>query len=189
MDFKGIFNGEALTLEQFAERTKKMKLEDLSSGAYVDKGKYDSDTNKLLDDLAEAKNTIASLEASKGDVDALQAELDRYKQAEAEREKAEREATEAAKLLERFNAVKGENQFSSDYAEKGVLEAFRNALADPQNIGRGDAELFADLTRDKEGVFASKNPSVNMGGIGHVDPDAAPTNLAGALKERYEMKG
>lgn len=144
---------------------------------------------KLQSDLEDAKAALAALEASKGDADALQAELDHYRQAEAEREKAEQEAAEAARLMERFNAVKGENKFSSEFTEKGVLEAFRSALADPANEGKGDAELFAALTRDKEGVFASKNPPVNMGGIGPVDGNREPTSLAGALKERYEMKG
>ena len=35
MDFKSIFNGESLTLEQFLEKTKGMKLADLSGGEYV----------------------------------------------------------------------------------------------------------------------------------------------------------
>ena len=41
MDFTSIFNGEALTLEQFTEKTKAMKLADLSGGEYVAKGKYE----------------------------------------------------------------------------------------------------------------------------------------------------
>lgn len=153
------------------------------------KKKLQSDLEEVNKQLVEAQTTITTLEASKGDVDAIKAELGRYKQAEAEREKAEQEAAEAAKLMERFNAVKGENKFSSEFAEKGVLDAFRSALSDPANEGKGDAELFAALTRDKEGVFASKNPPVNMGGFGPVDGAGAPTSLSGALKERYEMKG
>ena len=39
MDFTSIFNGESLTLAQFNEKTKGMKLADLSTGEYVAKGK------------------------------------------------------------------------------------------------------------------------------------------------------
>lgn len=179
MDFTSIFNGEALTLEQFTEKTKAMKLADLSGGEYVAKGKYDADTKKLRDDLAEAKNTIATLENSKGDADALQAELDKYKQAEEQRKKDEQAATERAKLMERFNAVKGDKVFSSEYAENGVLEAFSKAVADPANTGKGDAELFSALTKDKDGVFKSNHPPVNMGGVKSW-PDPETDNMTDA---------
>lgn len=123
------------------EKTQGMKLEDLASGGYVTKGKYDSDTKKLRDDLTEAKSTIASLESSKGDAAALQAELDKYKQAEARRQADEKAAAEHARVLERFHAAKGDKEFSSEYAESGAMDAFAKALADPGNVGKGDAEL------------------------------------------------
>ena len=72
MDFTSIFNGEALTLEQFAEKTKAMKLADLSGGEYVAKGKYETDTKKLRDELNDAKDTISALEAAKDDTNAVQ---------------------------------------------------------------------------------------------------------------------
>lgn len=155
MDFTEIFNGESLTLEQFNERTSGMKLADLSGGEYVAKGKYDSDLKKARDDLKTAKETIATLEANKGDTEALQAELDKYKQADEARQKAEQEAAAHAALVERFNKVKGDREFSSPYAESGVMDAFRQAIADPANTGKGDAELFDTLTKD---AAVWKNP-------------------------------
>ena len=64
MDFSSIFNGEALTMEQFAEKTKGMKLADLSTGAYVAKGKYDEDLKSAQSALEEAKKTVAALETN-----------------------------------------------------------------------------------------------------------------------------
>lgn len=155
MDFTEIFKGESLTLEQFTERTKEMKLADLSGGEYVAKGKYDADVKKAKDDLKTAKDTIATLEAAKGDTEALQAELDKYRQADEARQKAEQEAAAHAALVERFNKVKGDREFSSPYAESGVMDAFRQAIADPANTGKGDAELFDMLTKD---ATVWKNP-------------------------------
>lgn len=129
------------------------------------KGKLQKDVDTMKSQLAEAKETIATLEANKGDTAALQAELDKYKQAEEQRKQEEKDAAERAKILERFNAAKGDKEFSSEYAEKGVLDAFSKAIVDPANTGKGDAELFASLTHDKEGVFKSAHPPVNMGGI------------------------
>ena len=156
MDFTEIFKGESLTLEQFTERTKEMKLADLTSGEYVAKGKYDSDLKKARDDLKTAKDTIATLEAAKGDTEALQAELDKYKQADEARQKAEQEAAAHAALVERFGKVKGDREFSSQFAESGLLDAFNKAISDPANTGKGDKELFDDLTKDAAGIW--KNP-------------------------------
>ena len=156
MDFTEIFKGESLTLEQFNERTASMKLADLTSGEYVAKGKYESDLKKARDELKTARDTIATLEANKGDMDALQAELDKYKQADEARQKAEQEAAAHAALVERFGKVKGGREFSSEYAENGLLEAFNKAINDPANTGKGDKELFEALTKDAAGIW--KNP-------------------------------
>lgn len=156
MDFTEIFKGESLTLEQFTERTAEMKLADLSGGEYVAKGKYEADVKKAKDELKTAKETIATLEANKGDTEALQAELDKYKQADEARQKAEQEAEAHAALVERFGKVKGDREFSSEYAESGLLDAFNKAISDPANTGKGDKELFDALTKDATGLF--KNP-------------------------------
>lgn len=156
MDFTEIFKGESLTLEQFNERTKEMKLADLSGGEYVAKGRYDADVKKVKDDLKTAKDTIATMEAAKGDTDALQAELEKYRQADEARQKAEQEAASHAALVERFGKVKGDRDFSSQFAESGLLDAFSKAINDPTNTGKGDKELFDALTKDAAGLF--KNP-------------------------------
>ena len=156
MDFTEIFKGESLTLEQFTERTASMKLADLTSGEYVAKGKYDSDLKKARDELKTAKETIATLEANKGDTDALQAELDKYRQADEARQKAEQEAAAHKAMEDRFNAVLGDKQFANDLVRNGTLDAFSRALNDPANTGKGDKELFDALTKDAAGIW--KNP-------------------------------
>lgn len=156
MDFTEIFNGESLTLEQFNERTANMKLADLSTGEYVAKGKYESDVKKAKDELKTAKDTIATLEANKGDTEALQAELDKYKAADEKRQQEAAEVAKHAELVERFGKVKGDREFSSKFAEAGLLDEFNKAISDPANTGKGDKELFDALTKDAVGLF--KNP-------------------------------
>ena len=156
MDFTEIFKGESLTLEQFNERTASMKLADLSTGEYVAKGKYDSDLKKARDELKTAKDTIATLEANKGDTEALQSELDKYKQADEARQKAEQEAAAHKAMEDRFNAVLGDKQFANDLVRNGTMDAFFRALNDPANTGKGDKELFDALTKDAAGIW--KNP-------------------------------
>lgn len=134
------------------------------------KTKMQPEIDGLKQQLTEAKDTITTLEASKGDADALQAELDKYRQADEKRQQEAAEAAARAELMERFGRVKGDREFSSEFAESGVLDAFHKAINDPANKGKGDAELFDGLTKDKDGVFKSKNPPANMGGIGGNEP-------------------
>ena len=110
--------------------------------------------------LKKAQETIATLEANKADVDALQKQLDQYKQAEAERAEAEKQAREEAELEARFSAVVGDKKFIHDMVREGVKRDFGAALKDKQYLGKGDAEIFAALTKDKD-YFASQNPAGN----------------------------
>lgn len=106
--------------------------------------------------LKEAQETIKTMEANKGDLEGLQAELEKYKQAEADRQQAEQEAAARAAIMERFNKAAEGKEFSNDLAKNGLMEAFRSAVNDPANTGKGDAELFGMLTKDVPGLF--KNP-------------------------------
>lgn len=159
MDFTSIFNGEALTLAQFNEKTKGMKLADLSTGEYVAKGKDNEqkeEIESLKRRLAEKDETIANLEKAKGDADSMQKELDRYKQAEADREKAEKEAQMDAILTQTAESALEGREFVNDYTRNYFLGELKKAIQDPANKGKKPADLFADMTKDVDGVF--KNP-------------------------------
>ena len=159
MDFTSIFNGEALTLAQFNEKTKGMKLADLSTGEYVAKGKDNEqkeEIESLKRQLAEKDETIANLEKAKGDADSMQKELDRYKQAEADREKAEKEAQMDAILTQTAESALEGCEFVNDYTRNYFLGELKKAIQDPANKGKKPADLFADMTKDVDGVF--KNP-------------------------------
>ena len=159
MDFTSIFNGEALTLAQFNEKTKGMKLADLSTGDYVAKGKDNEqkeEIESLKRQLAEKDETSANLEKAKGDADSMQKELDRYKQAEADREKAEMEAQMDAILTQTAESALEGREFVNDYTRNYFLGELKKAIQDPANKGKKPADLFADMTKDVDGVF--KNP-------------------------------
>jgi hypothetical protein len=159
MDFTSIFNGEALTLAQFNEKTKGMKLADLSTGEYVAKGKDNEqkeEIESLKRQLAEKDETIANLEKAKGDADSMQKELDRYKQAEADREKAKKEAQMDAILTQTAESALEGREFVNDYTRNYFLGELKKAIQDPANKGKKPADLFADMTKDVDGVF--KNP-------------------------------
>ena len=159
MDFTSIFDGKALTLEEFQAKTKDMKLADLSGGEYVAKGKF-SDQAKELDglrtQLAEKDQTIANLEKAGGDAKKMAEELEKYKQAEAERKRAEKEAETDQILTAAAEQALDGKEFINDYTRAHFVAELKKAIADPANKGKSPAKLFETMTKDADGIF--KNP-------------------------------
>lgn len=159
MDFKSIFNGESLTLEQFNEKTKGMKLADLSSGGYVDKKKFDDqkvELDRLKGDLADRDKTISNLEAAGGNVETMRKELEGYRQAEANRKKAEKEAETDRILTEAAEQALDGKEFVNDFTRNHFVSELKKAIADPANKGKRAVKLFEDMTKDLDGIF--RNP-------------------------------
>lgn len=159
MDFTSIFDGKSLTLEEFQNKTKGMKLVDLSTGDYVEKNKdqdQKAEIARLKQQLEEKDQTIANLEKASGDAEKVQAELDKYKQAEAERKKAEKEAETDQILTAAAEQVLEGKEFINDYTRAHFVAELKKAIADPANKGKSPAKLFESMTKDADGIF--KNP-------------------------------
>lgn len=137
--------------------------------AFVSKTDFNAKNDALKTaqgELKAAQDTMAELEKAKGNAAELQKQIDQYKQAEAERQEAERQAAARAEIAGRFDKARGEREFSHEYIRSGVLADFEKALADDANKGKGDAEIFDALTKDKDGIFKSMNPPAVMRGAG-----------------------
>lgn len=131
--------------------------------------KLQADLDSVKNELATAKATISQLEASKGDVEALQKQIDDYKAADKKRAEDAAAAAEKAELEERFGIVANGKTFIHDMVKAGVLADFGAALKDKTNRGKSDAEIFEQLTKDK-GYFSSQAPNVpsqpKLGNVG-----------------------
>ena len=68
--------------------------------------------------------------------------------------------------------MSGDRKYLHEMVRAGVMADFGKALQDKANRGKGDKEIFDDLTRDK-GYFASQNPPADMGPVGNISPDDA----------------
>lgn len=139
---------------------------------------YDDLSGKLKtaqDDLTAEKIKVGKLEKAKGDADALQKVIDDYKAADEKRSADEKAAALRADVETRFGKALGERKFAHDYIKSGVLNDFEKALTDEANKGKGDSEIFDTLTKDKEGIFASQNPTTHFGGMGGGSADSNAT--------------
>ena len=125
------------------------------------KGKSDdqkAELESLRTQLAEKDETIANLEKAKGDAATIQAELDKYKQAEAERAKAEKEAQMDAILTQTAESALEGREFVNEYTRAHFLGELKKAIQDPSNKGKKPADLFSDMTKDADGVFKNPEP-------------------------------
>ncbi len=129
-----------------------------------EKYKTELDTaNKQIEtitaELDGLKESNASAEDWKAKYEKFKATVDAEK---AEAKKAQLEAEKRANMQNRFNAVIGDRKFShpaieADYFEKFIAEADK---AD----GRGDNDIFTDLTKDDGQAFVGNTVTVTMAG-------------------------
>ena len=150
-----------------------------ANGADVEKGK--AKVTALEAELKTAKETIdktstefealkstnASAEEYKSKYEALVAENEaKAKQAEADRIAREK----ADGLDKRFETVVGDKKFSHEAIRADYRRRFENALADKENEGKSDADIFFALHKDDknafEGVTAVKLAGGRSQGVG-----------------------
>lgn len=113
------------------------------------KGKKE-DFDKLNAEFEALKTANASGEEWKTKYEAIVAENEaKAKQAEAERVARER----AEGLDKRFDAVVGDKKFSHDAIRADYRRKFENALAEKENEGKSDNEIFHALSKDDATAF------------------------------------
>lgn len=119
------------------------------------------DLEKRIGELTEKSNTA---EDYKKQLDELKADI-------AAKDEADKKAKADLELTEAIEAAFGEKKFTSDYVRKGIIDDMKVEIAKPENKGKGYAELFEALTKDKEGIFANPNPAGGVAGMGRVGAD------------------
>lgn len=149
-----------------------------SYGAGVEKAKADTET--LKSQMAEKDKAITELNEKIKAFDGtgetlkeLQDKVQAYEQKETERIEAEKQAQIDAELRQRFLANVGENKFKHEDIENGRFNAFKSALADEKFKGKGDAEIFAEVTKDMDCFVNPQQQTVTMPGGGNTTPTKA----------------
>lgn len=146
-----------------------------------------SNLKKQLDDEQKARKTLESkvAELEKVDADGLNKEIADLKKQISDR-KAQDDAAAADKALRsRFKGVSGEAKFINDITEKGIYAEFKDAVSKDENKGKGDKEIYEDLVKDRDGIFAPKNQGAD---IPPTNPNAqAPEGSAGEFAKIIEQ--
>ena len=116
---------------------------------------------KLNTEFEALKSSNAGAEEYKTKYEALVAE----NEAKAKQAEAERVAREKAEGLDkRFEAVVGDKKFSHEAIRADYRRKFENALADKENEGKSDADIFHALSKDDATAFTGVTAVKLQGG-------------------------
>lgn len=116
---------------------------------------------KLNTEFEALKSSNAGAEEYKTKYEALVAE----NEAKAKQAEAERVAREKAEGLDkRFEAVVGDKKFSHDAIRADYRRKFENALAEKENEGKSDADIFHALSKDDATAFTGVTAVKLQGG-------------------------
>lgn len=128
------------------------------------KGEHEAvkaDLEKANGTLKKYETTIADMKKSaEGNEDFKKKFEDleqRIADEKAEAEKKAKEEAEEAEYSNRFKTVVGEQKWRDALTEKAVYAEFKTALQDEANKGKGDKDILAALTQDKE--YFAKDPA------------------------------
>lgn len=131
--------------------------------------KLKSKNDELTSQLAEKDNSIKDLnEKIKGydgketDIKALQDKVAEYEQKEQERLENEKKQKEETELKTRFNALLGDNKWKHTDIENGRFVAFKEALNNAENKGKGDKEIFETITKDLDCFVNPQQEKINL---------------------------
>lgn len=149
----------------------KKEFEDLKDENNILKSEKE-ELNKKITELNDSVNSGAEY---KKQLETLQNEI-------KEKEEAEKKAREEAELTSAIEAVFGDKKFTSDYVKNGIIADMKAEISKPENKGKGYAEIFESLTKDKEGIFKNPNPPAGMPGMGNIDP-------SGITREQFAKMG
>ena len=128
------------------------------------------------------EGTITDLKNNAKDGEDYKKLYEKLKDDIEEKERNAQKDREDKDLTAAIEAVFGDREFSSDYVRKGIIADMKTEIAKPDNKGKGYAEIFEGLTKDKEGIFKNPNPPANMPGMGK----NAPTNIT---REQFAKMG
>lgn len=120
-----------------------------------------ADLEKANGTLREYETTIADMKKSAEGNEDFKKKFEELEQRiadeKAETEKKAKEEAEEAEYSNRFKTVVGEQKWRDELTEKAVYAEFKTALQDETNKGKGDKDILAALTQDKE--YFAKDPA------------------------------
>lgn len=109
-----------------------------------------TEKQSLEDEIAKLNETAKSGEDVKAELEALKAQIESDKK-QAEADRIMREKTES--IEKRFNECVGDKQFNHEAIRAEYLRRFGEALESKDYEGKGDSDIFKELTQNDSNAF------------------------------------
>lgn len=115
----------------------------------IEKGK--ARIAELEQAIAERDEKIAQIDGDGEELAKLKEQVAEFQQRETERAEAQAKAEREAKFREAFDAAVGDRKFANDIVRDAVFQ--RSMAAREADPVKGYAEIIAELTKDKNGIW------------------------------------
>ncbi len=149
-DLRGIVEG--ITDEQLK------KILDIHS---ADIGKAKTDRDALAQQLSalqghseEMENELNQLRQGQCEAESMKTKIEELQKVIDQKNKAEANREAESILSQRFELVSGGKDFVNELTRKGLFEEFKAAVADRENLGKSDTDLYQNLISERENLFA-----------------------------------
>lgn len=177
-----------------ANKDKQIKIANLASGKYVDKGKYtalEELLNKKDTDLTDAQKLIEGLKESAGKGEDMAAKIAEFETTiRNQQEELKKAKTESALKIELLSAgakaddidyllfkLGNDSDFKAELDENGKLKGIDEKMKNLKTIYPNQFEAETSKKIDENNLPGGKN-----------DDTPEPTTLTGAIRNRYENK-
>ena len=124
--------------------------------------------NEYKTQLEDNKTTISELKAQiekapkTDEIESLKSKIADYEEKEAERTAKQKAKEEDDILTKNITEAFGDKKFVNDFTKEAIMNEIKTALKDSANLGKSAKDLFTELTKDRDGIFANPNPIKDM---------------------------
>lgn len=132
-------------------------------------GKYEKEVETLKNEKSDLETKLNTYETKIKEFDENSKENAEWKtkyeelQTTISEQEAKRKAKEEDDILtNNINQVFGDKKFVNDFTKNAIVEQIKTALKDNANLGKSAKDLFEEITKGKDGIFANPNQIVDM---------------------------
>ena len=164
-------------------------------GEYI-KIETDKVENKYKEQLEDNKTTISELKAQiekapkSDEIDNLKKQIADYEQKEADRTAQEKAKEEDDILTKNITEAFGDKKFVNDITKNAIIGKVKEALKDSANMGKSAKDLFEEITKGQDGIFANPNQMADMSSVDENVENTVSKDTFDKMgyKERLELK-
>ena len=128
------------------------------NGADIEKAKskvidLETELSTSKENYEKLKSELDTLNANNASAEEWKTKYETLVKETQEKDEAQKKAQAEKAYEQRFLNAKGEKEFSHSAILNDYLKKFIEEITKPENIGKADADIFNDLTKDDETAF------------------------------------